>query len=53
MKCDVCGAEVEREEDFQKHNKDNYVKHVFLSHPDDEARIYIIQNYIRNYARKA
>lgn len=46
MKCDVCGDEVPDEvEEWDKHNKENYVRHVFLSHPEEEAKK-IIQSYV-------
>lgn len=50
--CDVCGDKVPVPEEFNEHNAQNYVRHVFLSHPDDAARIRIIQYYIDKFLKK-
>jgi hypothetical protein len=52
-KCDVCGDRVGEGtvEQFDDHNQRNYVRHVFLSHPRNEDRIRIIQDYIDVYPR--
>lgn len=44
--CDTCGDTVPVPNEFDEHNRTNYVRHVFLSHPDDAERIRIIQHYI-------
>jgi hypothetical protein len=44
--CDTCGEVVKDDvKEWDKHNKENYVKHVFLSHPEEEAKR-IIQKYV-------
>jgi hypothetical protein len=45
LTCDTCGEEVEDEQSFQEHNRINYVRHVFLSHPHHDAQR-IVQEYI-------
>lgn len=48
--CDTCKEPVEVVDDrFDEHNKQNYVKHVFISHPENPARIAILQNYINQF----
>lgn len=49
IRCDVCGDKVEdRVEEWDKHNKDNYVRHVFLSHSEEDAKK-IIQKYVNRH----
>ena len=48
-RCDVCGAEVFTPGEFDEHNRQNYVLHVFLSHPKEADRIAIIQSYIDRF----
>lgn len=51
-KCDTCGDTVPVPNEFDQHNQDNYVRHVFLSHPEDVDRIRIIQGYLNRRSAK-
>jgi hypothetical protein len=49
VKCDSCGDKVEDDiKAWDKHNKENYVRHVFNNHSPEDAKK-IIQQYINRH----